>query len=145
MDAGCTCEGYCSDMTRTWFYRTVTPRQRQVYQVVRQANEAAEAAVGPGMPLRELDRIARDLITDAGFGPFFTHRLGHFIGLEDHDFGDVSAAAEDAAAPGNIFSIEPGVYLEGEFGVRIEDLVLVTEEGCEILNRLPKDLEIIDG
>lgn len=145
VDAGCTCEGYCSDMTRTWFYRTVTPRQRQVYQVVRQANEAAEAAAGPGVPLRELDRIARDLITDAGFGPFFTHRLGHFIGLEDHDFGDVSAAAEDAAAPGNIFSIEPGVYLEGEFGVRIEDLVLVTEEGCEILNRLPKDLEIIDG
>ena len=143
VDAGCTYEGYCSDMTRTGFYRTVTPRQRQVYEVVRQANEAAEAAVRPGVPLRELDRIARDLITDAGFGPCFTHRLGHFIGLEDHDFGDVSAAATEAAVPGNVFSVEPGIYLDGAFGVRIEDLVLVTEEGCEVLNRLPKELEVI--
>lgn len=145
VDAGCTWEGYCSDMTRTWFFREVSPRQRQIYEVVRQANEAAEQAVGPGVPLRELDRTARDLIAAAGFGPNFTHRLGHFIGLEDHDFGDVSAAAEDAAVPGNIFSIEPGVYLEGELGVRIEDLVLVTEAGCEILNHLPKELEIIEG
>ena len=111
--------------------------------MVRRANEAAEQAVRPGVPLRELDQIARDIITEAGFGPQFTHRLGHFIGLEDHEFGDVSASAADAAAPGNVFSIEPGVYLAGELGVRIEDLVLVTETGCEILNALPKELEII--
>ena len=90
-----------------------------------------------------MDKIARDTIASAGFGPCFTHRLGHFIGVEDHEFGDVSAAAEDLAEPGNIFSIEPGIYLEGCLGVRIEDLVLVTEDGCEILNRLPKELEII--
>lgn len=144
VDAGCTCEGYCSDMTRTWFFRSVSPRQRQVYELVRRANEAAEAAVRPGVPLRELDSIARDIISEAGFGPNFTHRLGHFIGLEDHDFGDVSASAEGAAVPGNIFSIEPGVYLEGELGVRIEDLVLVTEDGCELLNRLPKQLDVIE-
>ena len=144
VDAGCTCEGYCSDMTRTWFFRSVSPRQRQVYELVRRANEEAEAAVRPGVPLRELDRIARDIISEAGFGPNFTHRLGHFIGLEDHDFGDVSASAEGAAIPGNIFSIEPGVYLEGELGVRIEDLVLVTEDGCELLNRLPKQLDVIE-
>ena len=143
IDAGCTYQGYCSDMTRTYFYRSVTPQQRQVYELVRQANGRAEQAVRPGIPLRELDKIARDTIASAGFGPCFTHRLGHFIGVEDHEFGDVSAAAEDLAEPGNIFSIEPGIYLEGCLGVRIEDLVLVTEDGCEILNRLPKELEII--
>ena len=143
IDAGCIYKGYCSDMTRTYVYQRATDRQRQVYEVVRQANEAAEQAVRPGVPLRELDQIARDIITEAGFGPQFTHRLGHFIGLEDHEFGDVSASAADAAAPGNVFSIEPGVYLAGELGVRIEDLVLVTETGCEILNALPKELEII--
>ena len=143
IDAGCVYEGYCSDMTRTYVYQRATDRQRQVYEVVRRANEAAEQAVRPGVPLRELDRIARDIITEAGFGPQFTHRLGHFIGLEDHEFGDVSASAADAAVPGNVFSIEPGVYLAGELGVRIEDLVLVTETGCEILNALPKELEII--
>ena len=143
IDAGCVYQGYCSDMTRTYVYQRATDRQRQVYEVVRRANEAAEQAVRPGVPLRELDQIARDIITEAGFGPQFTHRLGHFIGLEDHEFGDVSASAADAAAPGNVFSIEPGVYLAGELGVRIEDLVLVTETGCEILNALPKELEII--
>lgn len=143
IDAGCAYQGYCSDMTRTYFYQSVTPRQQQVYELVRQANEQAEAAVRPGLPLRELDRIARGIIEAAGFGPNFTHRLGHFIGLEDHDFGDVSASAADAAVAGNIFSIEPGVYLEGEMGVRIEDLILVTEDGSEVLNQLPKTLEII--
>ncbi len=143
IDAGCIYKGYCSDMTRTYVYQRATDRQRQVYEVVRRANEAAEQAVRPGVPLRELDQIARDIITEAGFGPQFTHRLGHFIGLEDHEFGDVSASAADAAVPGNVFSIEPGVYLAGELGVRIEDLVLVTETGCEILNALPKELEII--
>ena len=144
IDAGCTCQGYCSDMTRTFFYQTVTARQRQVYDLVSRANAAAERAVQPGVPLRELDRIARDIITDGGFGSNFTHRLGHFIGLEDHDFGDVSAAAVDAAVPGNVFSIEPGIYLEGEMGVRIEDLILVTEDGYECLNHVPKELEILD-
>lgn len=143
VDAGCAVEGYCSDMTRTFFYQTVTERQRRVYDLVLQANEAAEAAVRPGVPLRELDGIARSIITEGGFGPNFTHRLGHFIGLEDHEAGDVSASSPDAATPGNVFSIEPGVYLEGEFGVRIEDLVLVTEDGCEILNHISKELEIL--
>lgn len=144
IDIGCIYQGYCSDMTRTYFYQTVTDRQRQVYEVVRQANERAEQAVRPGVPLRDLDGIARGIIAEAGFGPNFTHRLGHFIGMEDHEFGDVSSTAEDAAMPGNIFSIEPGVYLEGELGVRIEDLVLVTEDGCELLNHAPKTLEIIE-
>ena len=143
LDVGCTYQGYCSDMTRTYFYQEVTPRQREIYGLVLQANLEAEKAVRPGVALCELDGIARGVITRAGYGPHFTHRLGHFIGLEDHDFGDVSSAATDRAVPGNIFSIEPGIYLEGEVGVRIEDLVLVTQNGCEILNQLPKELEII--
>ena len=143
IDAGCTYGGYCSDMTRTYFYQSVTPRQREVYNLVLKANEDAEKAVRPGIVLSELDNIARGVITDGGFGPNFTHRLGHFIGMEDHDFGDVSSAATDKAVPGNIFSIEPGIYLEGELGVRIEDLILVTEDGYENLNHLSKELEII--
>lgn len=142
-DVGCVYEGYCSDMTRTYFYREVSPKQEAVYDLVLQANQAAEAAIRPGVPLRDLDRIARDIISQGGYGPNFTHRLGHFIGLETHDFGDVSSAAEDMAAPGNIFSIEPGIYLPGEMGVRIEDLALVTEDGVEILNHLPKALEVL--
>lgn len=143
IDAGCTCGGYCSDMTRTYFYQSVTERQKEIYNLVLKANEDAEKAVRPGVVLSSLDEIARNVISEAGYGPNFTHRLGHFIGMEDHDFGDVSSAATDLAVPGNIFSIEPGIYLEGEMGVRIEDLVLVTEDGCEILNHLPKTLEII--
>lgn len=142
-DVGCVYEGYCSDMTRTYFYREVSPKQEAVYDLVLQANQAAEAAIRPGVPLRDLDRIARDIISQGGYGPNFTHRLGHFIGLETHDFGDVSSAAEDVATPGNIFSIEPGIYLPGEMGVRIEDLALVTEDGVEILNHLPKALEVL--
>jgi len=143
-DAGCTYGGYCSDMTRTYFYKSVTDRQTKVYNTVLDAMLAAMDKVRPGVELRSLDLAARDLITEAGFGPNFTHRLGHFIGLEDHDPGDVSSAAADLAAPGNVFSIEPGIYLEGEMGVRIEDLVLVTEDGYENLNSLSKNLEIVE-
>lgn len=143
LDAGCTYEGYCSDMTRTYFYQSVSPRQEEIYNLVLKANEDAIKAVRPGVPLSQLDAIARGVISGAGYGENFTHRLGHFIGLEDHDFGDVSSAATDMAVPGNIFSIEPGIYLEGEMGVRIEDLILVTETGYENLNKLPKDLQVI--
>lgn len=143
VDTGCTYQGYCSDMTRTYFYQSVTAHQKKVYDLVLKANEEAERAVRPGVPLNELDHIARSIISSGGYGAQFTHRLGHFIGLEDHDFGDVSSAASDTAVPGNIFSIEPGIYLEGDMGVRIEDLILVTEDGYESLNHLPKELEII--
>ena len=115
----------------------------EIPEAIRKANEDAIAAVRPGIILRELDGIARSVITEGGYGPNFTHRLGHFIGLEDHDFGDVSSAASDAALPGNIFSVEPGIYLEGDMGVRIEDLILVTEDGCENLNHLPKELTVL--
>lgn len=144
-DVGCIKEGYCSDMTRTFCYRQVTARNREIYELVRRANEAAIAKIKPGVPLCELDRTARDIITEAGYGEYFNHRLGHFIGLSEHEYGDVSLANERAAEPGMIFSIEPGIYLAGETGVRIEDLVLVTEDGVEVLNHYSKELQVIDG
>jgi Xaa-Pro dipeptidase len=134
---------YWCDMTRTVFYRSVSDKQREVYELVRRANEAAEAAVCPGVLLSELDRIARGIITDGGYGPRFTHRLGHGCGLDCHEPPDVSSASDVPLEPGMVFSIEPGVYLPGEFGVRVEDLVLVTETGCEVLNHYPKELQVV--
>ena len=134
---------YWCDMTRTVFYQSVTPRQREVYELVRQANEAAEAMIRPGVLLSEVDKTARDLISGGGYGPYFTHRLGHGCGLECHEPPDVSSASHTPLEPGMVFSVEPGIYLPGEFGVRIEDLVLVTETGCEVLNHAPKELQII--
>ena len=143
-DVGGLKDGYCSDMTRTFYYKEVSSRCRMVHDLVRAANAAAEAVIRPGIPIAQIDAAARDLITEAGFGPNFNHRLGHFIGLDIHEYGDVSSANEWLAQPGMIFSVEPGIYLAGETGVRIEDLVLVTEDGCEILNHYPKELEIIE-
>ena len=138
IDMGCRKNRYCSDMTRTFFCKTADPKYAAIHDLVREANELAESLLRPGVPLKDLDKAARDHIAAAGYGEFFTHRLGHFIGQTDHEKGDVSATTPLVAKPGMIFSIEPGVYLPGEFGVRIEDLVLVTETGCEILNHVDK-------
>lgn len=143
-DVGCIKDGYCSDMTRSFYYKTVTEEHKNIYNIVRAANEAAIAKIKPGVPLMELDLTARNLITEKGYGPQFNHRLGHFIGLAEHEFGDVSSVNTTPAVPGMIFSIEPGIYLIGDTGVRVEDLVLVTEDGCEVLNHYPKELEIIE-
>lgn len=143
-DAGCTYHGYCSDMTRTFFYQTgPDAEQTRVYNLVREANEKAEEYVRPGVRLCDIDSVARDIITEGGYGPDFTHRLGHFIGMEDHEYGDVSQNFNDLTVPGNIFSIEPGIYHPSVLGCRIEDLILVTENGSEVLNHYPKDIEII--
>lgn len=143
IDMGCIKNGYCSDMTRTFFYRTTDEKQVFIHDLVRKANETAENVIKPGMRLCDIDAAARNIISDAGYGQFFTHRLGHFIGQAVHEKGDVSSSYTDRVEPGMIFSIEPGVYLPDEFGVRIEDLVLVTEDGCEVLNKVNKKYEII--
>ena len=144
VDMGCIYNDYCSDMTRTFFYKSVSEKSKEVYETVLKANLAAIATVKPGVKLSDIDKAARDVIEDAGYGEYFTHRTGHFIGIETHDVGDVSAANENICQVGNIFSIEPGIYLTGEVGVRIEDLVIVTEDGCKILNSFSKDLQIIE-
>ena len=144
-DVGCRQEGYCSDMTRTFFWGEPSDETARIYDVVRAANEAAEAVVRPGARFCDIDAAARDLITEAGYGPYFTHRLGHQIGLGEHEPGDVSAVHDELVRPGMIFSIEPGVYLPGKTGVRIEDLVLVTEDGCEVLNSYSKEPRRLDA
>ena len=143
-DVGCIKDGYCSDMTRTFYFKTVSDEHRKVYETAKAANETAISKIHPGVEIRNLDKAARDLITDAGWGPNFTHRLGHFIGMSSHEFGDVSSANTWETKPGMIFSIEPGIYLTGDTGVRVEDLVLVTEDGVEVLNHYPKTLQIIE-
>ena len=111
---------------------------------MRRANEAAEKLVAPGVLFSDIDRCARSIIEDAGFGKYFTHRLGHQIGLEVHEPGDVSSAHTEPVQAGQIFSIEPGIYLPGEIGVRIEDLVLVVDGGCEILNHYSKEPHVLE-
>jgi Xaa-Pro dipeptidase len=142
-DVGCKKDMYCSDMTRTFFYKSMSEEQEKVYNLVRKANETAIAQIKPGIKLKEIDRAARKIIEEEGYGPFFNHRLGHFIGLGEHEFGDVSAVNENLIEEGMIFSIEPGIYLKDKFGVRVEDLVLVTKTGCECLNAYSKKSEIL--
>lgn len=135
---------YWCDMTRTVFFKEVSAKQREVYELVKRANETAEKLIKPGMLLSDIDKIARDIITEGGYGKYFTHRLGHGIGLDCHEPPDVSGASNVAVQPGMAFSVEPGIYLPGEFGVRIEDLVIVTEDGCEVLNKASKELMVIE-
>ena len=131
IDIGSSYKGYCSDMTRTVFYGEPDEESRRVYETVRQAQEAAIKAVRLG-------------VTFASYGEYFTHRTGHFIGREVHEAGDVSEFNQAKAQVGQIFSIEPGIYLPGKVGVRIEDLVLVTETGCQVLNQVSKDLIVVE-
>lgn len=144
LDIGGVKNGYCSDMTRTFFYQEVPEKSREVYETVLEANKRAIAKVKPGVTFAEIDAAARDYITEKGYGEYFTHRTGHFIGMECHEAGDVSAINHQLVKPGMIFSIEPGIYLPGEVGVRIEDLVVATEDGCEVINHYPKELTVIN-
>lgn len=143
LDIGGVKDGYCSDMTRTFFYKSVSDKSREVYETVLEANKRAIALVKPGVKFSEIDAAARDYITEKGYGEYFTHRTGHFIGIECHEAGDVSGNNDNIVEAGMIFSVEPGIYIPGEVGVRIEDLVLATEEGYELLNHYPKELTIV--
>jgi len=144
MDMGCVKDNYCSDMTRTVFYKSVSDFNREIYEIVKEAHLRAFKAVKPGMKASEIDAIARDYISEKGYGQYFTHRLGHFIGTETHEAGDISAANNDVLVEGNIFSIEPGIYIKDKnIGVRIENLVRVTKDGAVSLNHLPLDLKVL--
>ena len=143
LDIGCVKDNYCSDMTITVFYKKAPQKAQEIFNIVLEANKRAISMVKPGVRFCDIDNAARDYITEKGYGKYFTHRTGHSIGIETHDMGDVSSINTDTLKPGMIFSVEPGIYLPGEFGVRIEDLVLVTEDGHEILNKHTKELNII--
>ena len=143
LDVGLTWQRYASDMTRTVFFDQPTDEQKRVFDLVCRANAAGIAAVRPGVPLKDIDGAARKVIEDAGYGKYFIHRTGHGIGLEGHEPPDVSRTDARVAQVGMVFSVEPGIYLPGRFGVREEDLVLVTEDGAEVLNKLPHELRVI--
>ncbi|MBN2112837.1 MAG: aminopeptidase P family protein [Acidimicrobiia bacterium] len=140
LDFGGRLQGYHSDITRTFFVGDPPPRFREVFAAVQAAQEAGVAAAGPGVPAQEVDRAARGVIAAAGFGPFFMHRTGHGIGLEEHEAPYIVEGNTALLEPGVAFSVEPGIYLPGEFGVRIEDCLVVTGEGAERFNRAPRDI-----
>ncbi len=144
LDIGGFYKNYASDMTRTVFIGEVSERQREIYEIVKEACARGIAAAKPGNRMCDVDLAARNYITEKGFGKYFTHRTGHSIGLEDHEYGDVSSVNEQVIQVGQCFSVEPGIYLPDEgIGVRIEDLVLITEDGCEVLNNYTKDLIVV--
>ena len=144
LDIGGFKDGYASDMTRTVFLGEVSERQKEIYNIVLEANLRGIAAAKPGNRMCDVDLAARNYIEEMGYGKYFTHRTGHSIGLEDHEFGDVSSVNKDVIRVGQCFSVEPGIYLpEENLGVRIEDLVLITEDGCEILNKYTKEIIVV--
>ena len=140
VDAGAKLDGYCSDCTRTFAVGEVSESLREVYEVVRQAEENGLEAVRSGASGRDADAAARAVITDAGYGENFGHGLGHGVGLLVHEAPALRPESEDELAAGNVVTVEPGIYLSGVAGVRIEDLVVVTEDGCEVLTSFPKEL-----
>ena len=140
VDFGGKHRGYCSDTTRTFSVGQPDGQQVEVHAAVRAAQEAATAAVAPGVSAEEIDQIARRTITDAGYGEYFIHRTGHGIGLEGHEHPYLVEGNSEKLEPGMCFSIEPGIYLPDRFGVRIEDIVTVTDVGVESLNQANRAL-----
>ena len=143
LDLGSRLDGYCSDCTRTWATGELDDDLREIYDVVLRAQETALDAVRPGPTGREVDAVARDLITAAGHGDHFGHGLGHGVGLEVHEAPRLARTGTDALEAGNVVTVEPGIYLPGRGGVRIEDLVLITENGRDVLSASPKSLTAV--
>lgn len=143
MDFGAVCGGYRSDMTRTVAVGEVSDRQKEVYSIVLKAQKAAIDFIKPGIICREVDRTARDIIAAEGYGDCFGHGLGHSVGIEIHENPACNTVCETVMEKGMIMTVEPGIYIENKFGVRIEDMVVVTENGCEDITESKKELIIL--
>ena len=144
LDFGCQLNGYCSDLTRTYAYDTIPGAWFEtVYSVVLQAQQAALEAIRPGIECRQLDAVARDIITQASYGERFGHGLGHGVGIEVHEAPRLGKDSQTVLEEGMVVTIEPGIYLPGQGGVRIEDLVAVTAHGCQPLCDTPKTLKVL--
>jgi Xaa-Pro aminopeptidase len=139
-DFGVILSDYCSDMTRTVYVGRPSSEERSAYQAVKEAQRAAVEAVRPGIRVDEVDRAARKSLRDSGLAKYFTHSTGHGVGLEIHEAPRIGAGQSEILRPGMVITIEPGVYFPGRWGVRIEDMVLVTEQGCEVLTPTSKEL-----
>ena len=137
-DLGVIYNHYCSDMTRTVKFGTPSEEAQTIYNIVLEAETNAIEAIKAGVPLQDIDKIARDIISDAGYGDYFPHRLGHGLGLEEHEYQDVSSTNSNLLEAGMVITIEPGIYVPNVAGVRIEDDILVTENGYEILTHYDK-------
>ena len=143
MDFGCVYDGYCSDMTRTVAVGQPTQEMERVYETVLAAQKAGIAAARAGMPGRELDAAARKVIEEAGYGDYFTHSFGHSLGLEIHESPNASPSETRPLPVGTVISAEPGIYLPGRFGVRIEDVLVLEEGGCRDITQSPKNLIVL--
>lgn len=144
IDFGGCYEGYHSDITRTVVVKEEPEGFAEIYAVVRQANEAAFAAARPGITAEELDRAARNVIKKSGYGKYFTHRLGHGIGREIHEPPYIVEGNQEKLEKGNTFSNEPGIYIPGKFGIRLEDVLFVRDQGAECLTELTHDYMVAD-
>ncbi len=144
IDWGAVYQGYVSDLTRTFAIGKVDPEYEKIVEITARANETGRDASRPGIPAGDVDRAARKVIVDAGYGEFFTHRTGHGIGLEGHEPPYIFGENDLTLQPGMVFTVEPGIYLPGRNGVRIEDNVLITAECAETLSSLPRDLRFLE-
>ncbi|MDW8742025.1 Xaa-Pro peptidase family protein [Streptococcus suis] len=143
LDFGCLYDHYVSDMTRTVYVGSVSDEEREIYETVLAANQALIAPAKAGMEYKEFDGVPRRVIEQAGYGPYFTHGIGHGMGLDVHEYPYFSRTATDTIQAGMILTDEPGIYLEGKYGVRIEDDLLITETGCKVLTLAPKELIVL--
>lgn len=142
-DLGVIVDGYCSDITRTIAYYDINDKQREIYETVHKAQLAAIAVSKLGTEIGRLDQVAREIITEAGYGEFFTHRIGHGLGIDVHEFPSMNATNKDRLQAGMTFTIEPGIYVPDLGGVRIEDDLLITDNGVDVLTKYPKELQIV--
>lgn len=143
VDIGGTRRGYCSDTTRVVSLGEPAEEVARAWTALREAQEGATAAVAPGVAAEAVDAAARDVLAEAGYGEAFIHRTGHGIGLDAHEDPYIVAGNAEVLRPGMCFSIEPGIYLSGRFGLRLEDIVAVTEDGVEVLNRTPHEIIVV--
>jgi Xaa-Pro aminopeptidase len=141
IDMGVLKDHYCSDMTRSFCLGKASAEFKKIYKIVLEANRKAIRAIRPGKKCKEIDAVARQHIAKAGYAKYFDHSLGHSLGLEIHEIPNFSTSCETILKPGMIITVEPGIYLPGRFGIRIEDVILVTRTGCEVLTQTPKELE----
>jgi Xaa-Pro dipeptidase len=143
LDIGCRYNGYCSDISRTVFVGQPTVEQIEIFDIVVKANENAEMLVAPGVPAEAVDLAARNIIKNAGYGQYFLNRTGHGIGMAVHEGPYIKEGNKEILEPGMTFSVEPGIYIAGKYGMRVEDIVLVTEKGREVLNKFSKKMIIV--
>ena len=143
VDWGAACNGYISDLTRTFAVGQADEEYLKIHKIVKEANAAGRAAGKPGVPCANVDKAARDVIEQVGYGVYFTHRTGHGIGMEGHEEPYMRGDNMQLLEPGMAYTVEPGIYLPDRNGVRIEDNVVVTETGVDVLSDMPREIRVV--